>query len=157
MRTFTILVLLILVSLKAVSQENDIQIPINTEFKDGLIVFTLPTPYSSPEYRPVAVPRFVTTQRTMKVYPDSPTKDVLLKVLHQRISIPQDEANRTESVDYLKNIALYIYLSNNDVTLIPQLARTTLTGWSKANISFKEELKLVTDYLRMADAFITRE
>lgn len=157
MRKITILVIFILTGLAALPQDNMVQIPIETEFKNGLIIFTLPSPYSSPEFRPMAIPRFVTTLRTLIVYPNTPSKDGLLIELQKRLSIPQEGTDKTEAIDYLKNIALYIYMSNNNVTNLPQKARTALNDWNKANISFKEELKLVTEYLRMADGLVGAE
>ncbi|HLN52855.1 MAG TPA: hypothetical protein VK212_04050, partial [Lentimicrobium sp.] len=104
-------------------------------------------------FRPMAIPRFVTTLRTLKVYPNTLSRVQLLDELQKRLSVIKESSDKTEALDYLKNIALYIYLSNNNVTNLPQQARTNLDRWSKANISFKEELKLVTEYLRMADEF----
>ncbi|HLN53843.1 MAG TPA: hypothetical protein VK212_09050 [Lentimicrobium sp.] len=152
MRTITLVVIFILAGLKAMPQDNTTQIPIETEFKNGLIIFTLPSPYSSPEFRPMAIPRFVTTLRTLKVYPNTLSRVQLLEELQRRLSVTKEGSDNTEALDYLKNIALFIYLSNNNVTNLPSQARTNLNRWSKANISFKEELKLVREYLRMADA-----
>ncbi len=151
MRKITLIIIVILSGLRAVPQDNNVQIPIETEFKNGMIIFTLPSPYSSPEYRPMAIPRFVTTLRTMKLPPYSPSKAELISELKRRLSVSQQKTDKDIAMEYLKNIALYIYLNNNDTSAIPQQARTSLAEWSKANISFKEEVKLVVDYLKMAD------
>lgn len=132
-------------------QDNSVQLPIETQFTNGLIVFILPSPYSSPSFRPMAIPRFVTTLRTMKVHPNTLSKDELIAELNKRLTVSQENADRTEALDYLKNIALYIYLCNNNTLAIPHQARTALDKWNKVHISFKEELKLVTEYLKMAD------
>ena len=87
----------------------------------------------------------------MKVHPNTLSKDELIDELKKRLTVSQENADRTEALDYLKNVALYIYLCNNNTSAIPQQARTALDEWNKANISFKEELKLVTEYLKMAD------
>lgn len=151
MKTIFLMVILVVAGLKAMPQDNSGQLPIETQFTNGLIVFTLPSPYSSPSFRPMAIPRFVTTLRTMKVHPNTLSKDELIAELKKRLSVTIDEANQTESLDYLKNIALFIYISNNNTSNIPQQSRTALDEWNKSNVSFKEELKLVAEYLKMAD------
>lgn len=151
MKTFFLMVILVVTGLQAMPQDYSGQLPIETQFTNGLIVFTLPSPYSSPSFRPMAIPRFVTTLRTMKVHPNTLSKDELIAELNKRLTVSQENADRTEALDYLKNIALYIYLCNNNTSAIPQQAKTALDEWNKANISFKEELKLVTEYLKMAD------
>lgn len=132
---------------------NDSIMEIQTEFSNGLIIFTLPSPYNSTLYRPVAVPRFVTTRRTMKVCVNKLSKDEMLAQLIARLSKSPDKKDKAQSVNYLKDLALFIYLSNNNTVRLPQLSRNLIAEWEKANISFKEELKLAMKYLSLADSF----
>lgn len=133
------------------TQDIESQLPIGTKFSNGLIIFTLPSAYHTAQFRPLAVPRFVTTRRTMQLSAGTPDHDALIALLTARLSKPPKDNDRAETVNYLKDIALFIYLSNNNTTKLPLLARNLLSKWEEKNISFREELKLVKEYLRLAD------
>ncbi len=151
MKLLTLLLLNFILCLPAFPQNADKQLPVTVEFSDNMILITLPRQYRDPSILPMTIPNFVQHLWTPKMAEFAPKKHEMVKMLILRLDQDPDVIAGHE-MDYIKNIALYLFLSNNDVNALPQKARVLLNEWNKANISFKEEAKLVSDYLKMADS-----
>lgn len=127
--------------------------PIKVDFREGLIVFTIPPPYHTQNIRPMAVPGFVTSLRTMVMQQYSPSKDELLRVLEERIAGVPVAADNETRLAFAKDVALYIYISNNNTTKLPEKARQAIETWNSApeTYAIRTQIGLVKDYIVFGD------
>ncbi|MBW6491091.1 MAG: hypothetical protein K0B15_07855 [Lentimicrobium sp.] len=147
----TVAFLLIAICLYA--QQSGNLMPIKVDFREGLIVFTIPPPYHTQNIRPMSVPGFVTSIRTMVMQQYSPSKDEMLSELEARTSNMPVGANNETRLAFAKDVALYIYISNNNTTKLPEKARQAIETWntdSYAN-AICTGIGLVKDYIRFGD------
>lgn len=155
MRLITCVAILILSVFKSFSQEERI-LPIKVEFKDNLIVLTIPNPYNSTDIRPIAVPGFIFSMQTRQIQPFSPSKDEMIAMLEEKLAINPDGLNNGELHEFLTNIVLYLYLKNNNSTNLSKENRQLLEKWSQQNLTLTNEIGLVNQYIKFADK-ITQE
>lgn len=131
-------------------------LPIETTFKNGMILFTLPPAYNSPEYLPVAKPRYVHIQRTLVNKDYNPSFSELHEVLQSKLLITPLNSSE-DKISYLKLICLYIYTGNNNTTKLPAAAREHISDFmNDESFKFREEAKLTADYLIFADNMTTK-
>jgi hypothetical protein len=147
----TIALLLLTICLFAQQPENPM--PIKVDFKEGLIVFTIPPPYHTQNIRPMAVPGFVTSLRTMVMQKYSPSKDELLRVLEERTAGVPVAADNENRLAFAKDVALYIYISNNNTTKLPAKARQAIETWITAPEAYaiRAQIGLVKEYIQFGD------
>ena len=135
--------------------QND-KIPFKVDFKEDLIVITIPYPYNTPDIRPIAVPGFIFSIQTRQIQSFSPSKDEMIAILEKKLSTYPDELNNIELHEFLTNIVLYLYLRNNNSTNLSKENRQLLEEWSQQNFTLKNEIELVKQYIKLADK-ITQE
>jgi len=104
-------VALLLLTICLFAQQPGKQMPIKVDFREGLIVFTIPPPYHTQNIRPMAVPGYVTSMRTMVMQQYSPSKDEMLRVLEERTANLPVAADNETRLAFAKDVALYIYIS----------------------------------------------
>jgi len=143
---------LIFSALLSYSQQNT-SLPIKVDFREGLIVFTIPPPYHTPNIRPMAVPGFVTSLRTMVMQQYSPSKDEMLRVLEERTANLPVAADNEARLSFAKDVALYIYISNNNTSKLPEKARQAIETWNIATETYaiRTQIGLVKDYIMFGD------
>lgn len=127
--------------------------PIKVDFREGLIVFTIPPPYHTPNIRPMAVPGFVTSMRTMVMQQYSPSKDEMLRVLEERTANLPVAADNEARLSFAKDVALYVYISNNNTSKLPEKARQAIETWINApeTYAIRTQIGLVKDYIMFGD------
>jgi hypothetical protein len=154
MRKLILIMVVTIFSVNCLAQ-ND-KIPFKVDFKEDLIVITIPYPYNTPDIRPVAVPGFIFSMQTRQIQPFSPSKSELIEILEKKLATYPDELNNVELHDFLTNIVLYLYLGNNNSTNLSKEARQLLEKWNQQNLTLKNEIGLVNQYIKFADK-ITQE
>jgi hypothetical protein len=144
---------LLLLTICLFAQQSGNPLPIKVDFREGLIVFTIPPPYHTQNIRPMAVPGFVTSIRTMVMQQYSPSKDELLRVLEVRTAGVPDAADNETRLAFAKDVALYIYISNNNTTKLPEKARQAIETWNTApeTYAIRTQIGLVKDYIQFGD------
>ncbi len=154
MRKLIIIMVVTIFSVNCLAQNDNI--PFKVDFKQDLIVITIPYPYNTPDIRPVAVPGFIFSMQTRQIQPFSPSKSELIAILEKELATYPDELNNVELHDFLANIVLYLYLGNNNSTNLSKEARLLLEKWNQQNLTLKNEIGLVNQYIKFADK-ITQE
>ncbi len=146
-------VALLLFTICLYAQQPGNPMPIKVDFREGLIVFTIPPPYHTQNIRPMAVPGYVTSIRTMVMQQYSPSKDEILSELEERTSNVPVATNNETRLAFAKDVALYIYISNNNTTRLPEKARQAIETWNTEADAYaiKTEIGLVKDYIQFGD------
>lgn len=146
-------VALLLLTICLFAQQSENPLPIKVDFREGLIVFTIPPPYHTQNIRPMAVPGFVTSMRTMVQQEYSPKKDELLRVLEERTAGVPVAADNETRLAFAKDVALYLYISNNNTTKLPEKARKTIEAWNSApeTYAIRTQIGLVKEYIGFGD------
>ena len=146
-------VALLLFTICLYAQQSGNPMPIKVDFREGLIVFTIPPPYHTQNIRPMAVPGYVTSIRTMVMQQYSPSKDEILSELEERTSNVPVATNNETRLAFAKDVALYIYISNNNTTRLPEKARQAIETWNTEADAYaiKTEIGLVKDYIQFGD------
>ncbi|MCB9023934.1 MAG: hypothetical protein H6542_05215 [Lentimicrobiaceae bacterium] len=152
MKKELLVIVLIFIALTSYSQQGN-PMPIKVDFREGLIVFTIPPPYHTQNIRPMAVPGYVTSMRTMVQQKYSPTKDEMLRVLEERTASMPVAADNETRLSFAKDVALYIYISNNNTTKLPEKVRQAIETWNTDADAYaiKREIGLVKDYIQFGD------
>ncbi|MCB9014166.1 MAG: hypothetical protein H6541_00060 [Lentimicrobiaceae bacterium] len=152
MKKELLVIVLIFIALTSYSQQGN-PLPIKVDFRQGLIVFTIPPPYHTQNIRPMAVPGYVTSMRTMVMQQYSPAKDEILSELEERTSNVPGTTNNETRLAFAKDVALYIYISNNNTTKLPEKARQAIETWNTDADAYaiKTEIGLVKDYIQFGD------
>jgi hypothetical protein len=146
-------VALLLLTICLFAQQPGKQMPIKVDFREGLIVFTIPPPYHTQNIRPMAVPGYVTSMRTMVMQQYSPSKDEMLRVLEERTANLPVAADNETRLAFAKDVALYIYISNNNTSKLPEKARWAIETWNTApeTYAIRIQIGLVKDYIQFGD------
>jgi hypothetical protein len=146
-------VALLLLTICLYAQQSGNPMPIKVDFREGLIVFTIPPPYHTQNIRPMAVPGYVTSMRTMVMQQYSPAKDEILSELEERTSNVPGTTNNETRLAFAKDVALFIYISNNNTTKLPEKAREAIEIWNTDSDAYaiKTEIGLVKDYIQFGD------
>lgn len=146
-------VALLLFTICLYAQQPGNPMPIKVDFRQGLIVFTIPPPYHTQNIRPMAVPGYVTSMRTMVMQQYSPSKDEMLRVLEEKTASMPVAADNETRLSFAKDVALYIYISNNNTTKLPEKARHAIETWNTDADAYaiKTEIGLVKDYIQFGD------
>ncbi|HCT71970.1 MAG TPA: hypothetical protein DF409_14375 [Bacteroidales bacterium] len=153
MKRIYLTVALLLLTICLFAQQSGKQMPIKVDFREGLIVFTIPPPYHTPNIRPMAVPGFVTSMRTMVMQQYSPSKDEMLRVLEERTANLPVAADNEARLSFAKDVALYVYISNNNTSKLPEKARQAIETWINApeTYAIRTQIGLVKDYIMFGD------
>ncbi|MGE5316943.1 MAG: hypothetical protein ACM3ME_03025 [Chloroflexota bacterium] len=150
MRTFIVTCIIVILSINCFSQEEK-SIPFKVDFRDDLIIITIPQPYKFHDIRPVVVPRFIFAIRSMQSQTYSPSKEELITLLEDELQKEPDDSDNERLTEYLNNVVLFLYLNKHNSSNLPQQARGAVERFNRQNLSMKKQINLVSQYIVFSD------
>jgi hypothetical protein len=154
MRIIFVILATLLAPIYILAQEGK-ELPIDVKLKKNNIVFTIPPPYNEPQYKPVAIPNFVIIHESQEIHEYRPAKNELLAQLEEELArVPLNE-DRESEIEYLENIALYLYIADNNVKRLPNQARILTSEWCQKE-TLQSEAGLIKRYIEAADSLTNK-
>lgn len=153
MKKIYLIIALFTLAICLFAQQTGNTLPVKVDFKEGLIVIIIPPPYHTQNIRPMAVPGFVTSIRTMIQQQYTPPKEVMIELLQKQITNEPQITDNEIKLKFAKEVALYIYLSNNNTTNLPDKARLAIRKWNSDadTYAIRNEIGLVNEYITFGD------